>query len=65
MCSLIRPQIKLKVIQKDPSDNMFLECAQETSAHYLISGDTHLLKLSFFKNTLIISPGNFLRTIET
>ena len=65
ICLLIRPQFKLQVIQEDPEDNMFLECAQESSANYLISGDTHLLKLGIFKNTRILSPSAFLEAIGT
>ena len=63
MCLLIRPQLKLQVIQDDPDDNVFLECAQEISANYIISGDTHLLKLGNFKNTRILSPSSFLLAI--
>ena len=64
MCFLVRPRVKLQIIHEDPADNMFLECAQEVSAQYLISGDTHLLKLNFFKNTKILSPSAFLRVCK-
>ncbi|MCP2518917.1 putative toxin-antitoxin system toxin component, PIN family [Candidatus Aminicenantes bacterium AC-708-M15] len=37
MCFLVRPQVKLQIVHEDPADNMFLECAQEVLAQYLIS----------------------------
>ncbi len=44
----------------DPKDNMFLECAIEIDADYLVSGDKHLLNLKKVGNTRIVSPAVFL-----
>jgi predicted nucleic acid-binding protein len=38
---------------------MFLRCAQLGQADYLVSADKDLLSLQVFKNTQILSPGEF------
>lgn len=44
----------------DPDDIKFLECALETNADYLVSGDKHLLSLKNIGNTQILPPAKFL-----
>lgn len=44
---------------RDPFDEMFLRCAQLGQADYLVSADKDLLSLQVFKNTQILSPGEF------
>ena len=44
----------------DPKDVMFLECALEIGADYLITGNKHLLTLKSIGKTRIISPAKFL-----
>jgi len=39
---------------------MFLECAIEAGADYLISGDQHLKKLKRFQGIEIITPREYL-----
>jgi len=46
-------------IQDDLSDNIFLACALETGAHYLVSQDAHLLNLKYYHGTQIISVSQF------
>ena len=62
--TLVVPEDRLEVIKVDLSDNMFLECAQEVKADYLVSGDEHLLKLKEFKSTRIVKAGWVLQNIE-
>jgi putative PIN family toxin of toxin-antitoxin system len=47
------------VIQHDPSDDKFLECALAGKAACIISGDKHLLNLSQFKGIPILKPYDF------
>jgi hypothetical protein len=61
---IVRPRKSLNVVQEDPSDNKFLECAIEGKADYLVSGDNHLLKLKEFEKVKIISVTDFLSIIE-
>lgn len=58
------PSRRLHVIYDDPSDNMFIECAVETGADYLISGDRHLKTLKSFQSIQIISPREYLSRLR-
>ena len=51
---------QVETIKDDPSDNMFLSCALEGRADYIISGDSHLLALEDFQGIHIVSPNEFL-----
>jgi putative PIN family toxin of toxin-antitoxin system len=48
------------IIEDDPQDDMFLGCAGETGAPFIISGDRHLLSLKSYKNIAILTPAQFL-----
>lgn len=58
------PSRRLNVIPDDPSDNMFIECAVETGADYLVSGDRHLKKLKSFQGIQIVSPREYLSRLR-
>jgi len=49
------------VIQDDPSEDRFLECAVAGKADCIISGDKHLLKLVEFQGIPILKPAAFLK----
>ena len=51
------------VVGLDPSDDKFLACAHYGKAHYLVSGDAHLLGLKEYRHIPIISIGDFLGKI--
>lgn len=50
----------LPVISVDSSDDVFLACAFEGHAKYLVSGDHHLLDLGHYKTIPIITVKEFL-----
>ena len=52
---------QLIVVQDDPDDNKFIECALECKANYIISGDTHLLNLKEYEGIKIIKSSQFLK----
>ncbi len=56
---------KLRVIEDDPDDDKYLECAEKCLAHYIITNDRHLLKLKSFQRTEIIRPVEFSRKTST
>ena len=58
---MVMPSKRLKVIQKDPADNKFLECAIEAKAEYIISADRHLRNLKKQQGVRIVSSGSFLK----
>ena len=55
----------LHVVEKDPDDDMFVECAVIASASMIVSGDLHLLNLGEYQGIKILSPGNFLDWLAT
>lgn len=61
---LINPRKKLKIIEKDPKDNMVLECALEGQVDYIVSGDTHLLELKRFQDITIVKPSDFIKILK-
>src|ERR1035437_11116852 len=53
---------RIAQITSDPSDNIFVECADDARADYLVTGNQrHFPK--FWKNTKIISSSEFLSVI--
>ena len=42
-------------IPDDPSDEMFLACAVDAAADFIVSGDRHLLEISEYKGISIIT----------
>lgn len=61
----IDPQVILEVIEKDPDDNRVLECAIESDASYIVTGDQHLLVLKDYLGITILPPAVFLTLLET
>ncbi len=55
---------KLNVVVEHPADDKFIECASAAGADYIVSGDKHLLKVSCYKKTQIVSVNEFLQLIE-
>jgi putative PIN family toxin of toxin-antitoxin system len=51
---------KISLIYDDPTDNIFLECAIDGDADYIISGDKHILDLGKYENIQIVNPKEFL-----
>lgn len=48
------------VVKEDPTDNIFLECALDGQADYIISGDHHLLDIGNYKGIQVIRAKDFL-----
>jgi len=57
------PKTPLDIIGTDPTDNRFLECAQEAKADFLITGNTRHFPFKKFQKTRIVSPAEFLTII--
>jgi len=56
----VTPRLKLHVVSADPTDNIFLECAVEGGADYIVSGDRHLLDLVEYDGIPIVRARDFL-----
>ena len=57
---VVKPKRRLRVIERDPADNKFLECAVAGKAGVIISGDKDLLSLGRYRKIRIQSPAQFL-----
>lgn len=55
-----KPTSKLGVVD-DEADNRILECALDTRADLVVTGDRHLLKLRRFEGIPIVRLADFLR----
>lgn len=54
----------LSVIEDDPDDDKILECAHESEADFIVSGDSHLLDEESYRDVDIVSPGDFLNLLN-
>ena len=55
---------KLHVVEKDPDDNMFIECAVALKAAYVITGDKALKEIQAYMGIKIVSPKDFLSDLK-
>jgi uncharacterized protein len=51
------------IILDDPSDDMFIRCAEAANVKTVISGDYHLLSMKNYGSIDVVSPASFLKTI--
>ena len=51
---LVEPKETINIIKAHPPDNKFLECAQESGASFIITGDEHLLNLKEYNGIRIL-----------
>ena len=61
---VVEPTMQLTVVQEDPDDDKFVECAVAGGADYIVSGDQHLLNLQSYQNIPIVTPREFLDILE-
>ena len=59
--NFVETKVRVEIIQDDPSDNKFLECAATVNADYIISRDPHILKIKEFEGIKVISPEDFIK----
>ena len=50
------------IVEDDPDDDIFILCALEAGADYLVSGDKHLLRLGSYQTVNIITVTVFLES---
>jgi putative PIN family toxin of toxin-antitoxin system len=60
MGELVVPRIAVNAVPDDLDDNRILECAVAAKAHFIISGDRHLLALGSYESISIVSPRQFI-----
>ncbi len=62
--TIVKPKLKLHLIDEDEEDNKILECALTSGADIIVSGDKHLQKMGKFKKTRILTPNEFFSKIK-
>ena len=55
---IIEPVTHVEIC-RDPDDNKFLECAKDSHALYIVSGDKDLLVIEQFENIQIVTAKDF------
>jgi len=60
----VAPPETLAVIQRDPTDNRYLECAIAGNASVIVTGDQHLLGLGEYEGVQILTPAGFLALLR-
>ena len=61
LADYVEPEEKIEAVPEDPEDNRVLECAVESGANIIVSGDSHLLALQSFGQVKIMNPDEVLR----
>jgi len=51
---------KLKIVEKDPDDNKFIECAVALNSKYIITGDKALREIQNYMGIEIMGPKRFI-----
>lgn len=61
---LVPGRITLRGICRDPKDDVFIACAVEGHAAYLVTGDADLLAIDIYQEVRIIRPRTFLQILD-
>lgn len=55
---------ELQVVEDDPDDNKFIECAVALKADFIISGDKALIAIQDYMGIKIVNPKEFIATYK-
>ncbi len=56
---------RLKVVERDPDDDKFIECAVAGKAKYVVSGDLDLRSVGRYGSIKILSPSELLEIMDS
>lgn len=62
LATLVCPRHTVRVITRDPTDNLFLDIALQGRCTVLVSGDRHLLELHRYRTVRMLTPAEFVRS---
>lgn len=54
----------LKIIENDPDDDKFIECAVALNAQYIIAGDKEILDIKNYMGIKVVTPNQFLEEFD-
>ena len=63
MAFLTPGELQVQAVPDDPDDDIYLACAIEGEADYVVSGDQHLLALGAFSGIQIVTPAQFVEVL--
>ncbi len=64
MSEVLSPNLTLNVIEDDPDDNKFVECALEGRAKYVVTRDTHLLRVKEYEGIKMVDDKEFIDILK-
>jgi putative PIN family toxin of toxin-antitoxin system len=56
----VEGNLRLNAVAEDPDDNKYIEAAVEGLAQFIVTGDRHLLSLTYYQDIRIVTPRVFL-----
>src|SRR5258708_32398812 len=63
-CYVVTPTKHVHIVKSDPTDNMFFECALESQARFIITGnEKHVLPIKQYKGIKVVGPRDFVENI--
>lgn len=62
---MVLPTERLSVVERDESDNRFIECAVEGEADLIVSGDRHLLSVGEYQGIRVVTPAAFVGYLDS
>lgn len=62
--TLTEGRVSLRKIKEDPADDMFLACAMEGKADFIVSRDPHLRNLKRFQGIEIVDVRSFVERVR-
>ena len=64
LSEFVIPKIKHSAVNRDFDDNKIIDCAIESKADYIITGDDDLLSLKEYKSIKIINAFDFINIVS-
>jgi uncharacterized protein len=57
--TIVHPKMTLTIVENDPTDNKFFECAVAGRADYIVSSNKHLLDIGEYRRVRVVTPEFF------
>jgi len=61
---IIKVKSKFRAVKDDPDDDVAVRTAYDGKAHYIVSGDNHLLSLGQFRGIKIVTVDEMLKILK-
>jgi uncharacterized protein len=61
---IVKGLYEIEGISQDPNDDMFIACAMEADAQYIVSRDPHLRNIKHYRGIQIIDAATFIEKVK-